>query len=177
MIKWLMKRQLAAFEREFDYDMSYGRQILDASPGALFRFSLIGPFTSYRDGVPLAALYAAKIAGTMQEDCGPCTQLMVTMALKDGVAADVVRGIVARDPAAMTPDAALGFRFAQASLAHEPAHELRDEVVKRWGKKALVSLAFGLASARIFPTLKYALGHGEACMKVRVAGSEIAVAK
>jgi hypothetical protein len=34
-----------------------------------------------------------------------------------------------------------------------------------------VSLAFGLTAARLYPTLKYALGHGRACTRVTVAGT------
>jgi hypothetical protein len=176
MLQWLMRRQLDAFERAFDYDMGYARDILAASPKALMRFGRITGFTQYREDAPVEAYYAAKIAGTMQEDCGSCTQLVVDMALKAGVSPAVLRTIVAGDAAAMPPDAALGFRFAQASLAHTlQANDLREEVVKRWGRKALVSLAFALAAARIFPTLKYALGHGQACMKVRVAEADVLV--
>jgi len=39
----------------------------------------------------------------------------------------------------------------------------------------LISLAFGLAAARVFPTLKYALGHGVACQRVVVAGTPVAI--
>jgi uncharacterized lipoprotein YbaY len=175
MLKWLLRRPLDRFEREFDYDMSYAREILDASPGAMLRFGMATGFTRHREGVPAAAYYAAKIAGTMQEDCGPCTQLIVDMALKDGVPEGVVRAVLTRDTAAMPDDAALGYRYALASLAHEPAHDLREEVVSRWGKKALVSLAFALTAARIFPTLKYALGHGETCVRVKLAGTVVPV--
>ena len=176
MLKWILRRQFAAFERKFGYDMTYAREILDASEPAAMKFGLISGFVSHREDAPLEAFYATRIAGTMQEDCGPCTQLMVNMALDAGVPADVVRRIVARDPAAMTPDAALGFRFAVATMAHDLAADaLRHEIVGRWGKKALVSLAFALTASRIFPTLKYALGHGHACMRVRVQDRELQV--
>ena len=56
-------------------------------------------------------------------------------------------------------------------LHHAPeADDLREEVVRLWGKRGLISLAFAMVSARIFPTLKYALGHGRACMRVTVGG-------
>ena len=47
---------------------------------------------------------------------------------------------------------------------------LRDEVVRRWGQKGLVALSMALTSARMYPTLKYAMGHGKACSKVVVGG-------
>jgi hypothetical protein len=65
-------------------------------------------------------------------------------------------------------------RYARAVLRREPeAITLRDEVAARWGQRGLVSLAFGLVSAKVFPTLKYALGYGRACSRLRVAGQPV----
>jgi hypothetical protein len=76
----------------------------------------------------------------------------------------------------MSETAALGFRFAEATLAHDPAGDaMRDEILRRWGSRALISLAFAMASARVFPTIKYALGHGQACARVVVGGQHVAV--
>ena len=41
----------------------------------------------------------------------------------------------------------------------------------------IVSLAFGITTARVFPTLKYALGYGRTCTQVRVAGTTTAVTR
>ncbi len=80
MIKWFAKRKMAAFEREFDYDMSYARDILEASSRGFFWFSLLPRIAGYREGAPREAWVAAQLAATLAEDCGPCTQLVVTMA-------------------------------------------------------------------------------------------------
>jgi hypothetical protein len=45
--------------------------------------------------------------------------------------------------------------------------------VKRWGRLALISLAFAITAARIYPTVKYALGHGKACMRIVVDGTPV----
>jgi uncharacterized lipoprotein YbaY len=118
-----------------------------------------------------------RLAAVLSEDCGPCTQLTITMAEREGVAAATLRAIVAGDLRAMPDDAVLAYRFAQASLAHDAADELRSEIVRRWGEQGLISLAFALAIARVFPTVKYALGHGQACSRVTVAGSPLPVLK
>jgi hypothetical protein len=66
---------------------------------------------------------------------------------------------------------ALAYRFARASRDRDPeADALRDEVVRRWGPRGLVSLAFAVTTTRMFPTLKSALGHARSCTRVRVAG-------
>ena len=45
--------------------------------------------------------------------------------------------------------------------------------MKRWGTRALVSVAFAITAARLYPTVKYALGHGEACTRVAVGGTPL----
>jgi len=174
MIGWLVKKKIAACERDFNYDMDYARDIYAASPRAFWRFSRFVGMSQYREDVPLEAWYAAKLVATLAEDCGPCTQLVVTMGERARVNSAALRAILAGDEGAMPADAALGFRFARAVLAHDIAEgdRLREEVVSRWGRKALVTLAFAIASSRVFPTLKYALGHGKACVRVRVAGAD-----
>jgi hypothetical protein len=83
-----------------------------------------------------------------------------------------LRAVLADDPDVMPPDVALAWRFTGATLAHDAAaDEYRAEIVHRWGRRALVSLAFAITAARLYPTVKYALGHGKACMRVAVAGT------
>jgi hypothetical protein len=82
--------------------------------------------------------------------------------------------VLADNPDAMPPDVALVWKFTRATLAHDPAaDEYREEIVKRWGRRALVSVAFAITTARIYPTVKYALGHGKACSRVVVAGTPV----
>jgi alkylhydroperoxidase family enzyme len=175
MLKWLIRRRLDAFQRKFGYDVDYARDILAADPTALLRFARLDGLTRYRRDVPLEAYYAAKLIGTVHEDCGPCTQLVVAMALHDGVAPRVLAHVLDGDDAALDDDVRIAARFTRATLAHAPAaDELRDAIVARWGPRALVSLAFAIAAARLYPTIKYALGHGKTCQRVLVAGEAIA---
>ncbi|HEU0031076.1 MAG TPA: hypothetical protein VFQ53_10625 [Kofleriaceae bacterium] len=156
--------------------MSYAREILAADPKAILAFAKVVKLGHYRRDIPLAAHRAASLVGTMTEDCGPCTQLGVTMALREGVPAQTIAAVIRNDEAAMPDEVRLAVRFARASLARTPeADALRDEIVKRWGKRALVSLAFGLAASRIYPTVKYALGHGKACQRIVVEGTPLVV--
>jgi uncharacterized lipoprotein YbaY len=178
MLKWLMKRRIDAFERDYGYDTSYLREMLAVDVKAIMALWKVVDLSRYREGVPREAWYAAGLAAVLSEDCGPCTQLTITMAEREGVAAATLRAIVAGDLRAIPDDAVLAYRFAQASLAHDAAaNELRSEIVRRWGEQGLISLAFALASVRVFPTVKYSLGHGQACSRVTVAGSPLPVLK
>jgi hypothetical protein len=173
MIRWLIERKLKKFEREFDYDATYAREIMDGGLGAILQFSKAAKLSEYRKGVPLEAWYAAKVATIFADDCGPCTQLVVKMAERAGVKAETLRAVLAGDPAKLGPDEALAYQFARA--VHERdlqrSDELRREIVKRWGQRGLVSLALMMTGTRIYPQVKYALGHGHACTLVRVAGA------
>jgi hypothetical protein len=175
MIKWLLHKGIEKFEREWNYDASYMRDIADASPRAAWLFSRVTALGRFRRDIPLDAWCAAGITAVRQEDCGPCTQLGVTMSERAGVRPEVLRAILSEDPDAMPPDVALVWKFTRATLAHDPAaDEYREAIVNRWGPRALVSIAFAITAARIYPTVKYALGHGQACMRVVVAGKPIA---
>ena len=164
MLKWLMRKGIAAFERKWDYDASYVHELIDADPRAAWKFSRAAAIGSYRKDVPLAAWTAAAITAVRHEDCGPCTQLGVSMAEKSGVDPKVLRAILAEDAAAMPDDVALAWRFTRATLDHDPvADEYRQEIVRRWGPRAVISLAFAMVASRIYPTVKYAMGHGKTC--------------
>lgn len=173
MLRWMARRRLAAFERAFDYDTGYMREMLDASWAGFMRFSAAAKMATLREDVPLDAWYAAKLSATMAEDCGPCTQLVVRLAEADGVSAAVLRGILEGDEHAMGHDAALAQRFARAVLAHHAeADALRGQIVARWGERAVVTLALAIAASRMFPTVKYAMGHGRSCRRIRIGDTE-----
>jgi hypothetical protein len=174
MIRWALRKTIGRFEREWNYDASYVRDLIDASPRAAWLFSRAAALGQFRRDVPLEPWFAAGITAVRREDCGPCTQLAVTMAERAGVSPAVLRALLADNPDAMPPDVALAWRFTRATLDHDgAADEYREAIVERWGRRALVSLAFAITAARIYPTVKYALGHGKACMRVVVGGSPV----
>jgi hypothetical protein len=177
MLKAILASQIDKVERLWGYDASYLRRVLAASPATFLRFGFV-PQLVDRRAAPAESLAAAGLAGTLAEDCGPCTQIGIDMATANGVSPEVLRAILAGDETAMGEAAALAWRFARASLARdmEAADPLRDEIVRQWGDKALVAVAMALTTARMYPTLKYALGYGKACTKVVVAGIATPVA-
>ena len=171
MLKWFLQRQVGAFERTWNYDARYMHEMVEADPRAMLTFGKVQGLTKYRKDVPLAAWCAAGIVAVMAEDCGPCTQLSIDMAEREDVDPEILRAVVARDYAAMPYEVALTARFTEATLRHAPqADDLREEVVRQFGQRGLISLAFAMVAARSFPTLKYALGHGHACQRVTVGG-------
>jgi alkylhydroperoxidase family enzyme len=176
MFRWFLRRSVSKFEREWQYDASYLREIVDVSPRAAWRFFNATRLGTYREGVPPAALMAAGITAVRSEDCGPCTQLATAMAERHGVPADVLRAVLSDRVEGMPEDVALAWRFTKAVLAHDPsADDYRAVIVERWGARAVVALAFAITTARMYPTVKYAMGHGKACMRVVVGGAPLAM--
>ena len=148
MIRWILRKGVGSFEREWSYDAGYMRDLIEASPRAAWLFSRATALGQFRRDVPIEAWCAAGITAVRHEDCGPCTQLGVTMAERAGVSPPVLRAVLADDPDAMPPDVALAWRFTRATLAHDAAaNDFRDAIVKRWGPRA-PSSAWPLPSPR-----------------------------
>ena len=174
MLRRTIQAQLGRMERKLGYDLGYVRYIVDSDVHAFLRLARIRGMTEYCRDVALEIRYAARIVGTLAEDCGPCTQLGVTKAEQDGVSPDVLRAILRGDDAALPSDVRLCVQFSRAVLARDPSADvLREAVLARWGRRGLVTIAFALTSARIFPTLKGALGYAASCARVEVAGSPV----
>ena len=146
------------------------------SPHAAWRFLSAARLGNYCRDVPIEALVAAGITAVRSEDCGPCTQLGTAMAERRGVRPEILRAILKDDVGAMPDDVALAWRFTKAVLAHDAAaDDYRAVILERWGPRAVVSLAFAITTARIYPTVKYAMGHGKACTRVVVAGTPVVI--
>ena len=173
MLKELLLNWIDRFERTWNYDASYMRHVARISPASFMKFGF-GTRAADVRAAPTEALFAAGLVGTISEDCGPCVQISVDMAQAYGVKPQVLRAILAGDEAGMGETAALAYRFAKASLARDldASDTYRDEIVARWGDKALVAISLTLVASRMYPTLKYALGYGKTCSKVVVAGQD-----
>lgn len=174
MIAWLLGRSITKIEREFDYDASYLREVLDVSPEALVRFGLAGSISRYRRDVPEDVYYAALITGALRADCGPCAQLVTRFAEREGVDADVLRAIVRGDLERVSEPVRLAASFANAVLSRSMEIDpLRERLEARYGARGVISLSFAILGSQLYPTLKYALGHGKTCAVVEVAGEKV----
>lgn len=175
MLSWIIRRQIDAFENQYAYDATYLRDLLDTSLGAMIKFHRATALGDYREGVPKEAWHAVRVLTARREDCGPCTQLVATMAERDGVSPDIVRGALRGRFDDLPDEVRLALSFSRAVLDRDSlADSLRSEVVARFGKRGLITIAFAMLSARLYPTLKYALGYGHTCSVVRVAGTAVA---
>ena len=176
MIRSILHGQIRKLERAYGYDATYLHEVLDVSVSATVKFMLFQVMASHRGGVPKEAWFAARMAATLSEDCGPCTQLGVDIALQSGVSPQSIAALLRGDLEAAGPDAALGFRYGAAVANNAPeAVALAEAVAERYGKRGLVSMSYGVATVRVYPALKRGLGHGAACTKIQVANDSIII--
>ena len=177
MLKSIARNRIRALSKHYGYDASYLEAMLDASPAAFFKFARLTAAANHRESVPMDAAFAAKIAGARAEDCGPCTQLVVDMALEAGMARDQIEAVLRRDFEAMSEDTALGFRFAEAIIARaRNEDEVRDAVRTAWGEKGVIDLTFSLQLGRMFPMVKAGLGFAKECRRVTVGDKAVDLA-
>jgi hypothetical protein len=178
MRSWIARRILRKFAKRYGYDVSYLEMMLNESPAAFFKFAPVMKATRHREVVPVEASYAAKIVGALAEDCGPCTQLVVDMALEAGMARDQIEAVLRREPRAMNDATTLGFRFADAIVRRSgDDDEFRDAVRAQWGEKGVIDLTLALQMGRIFPMVKAGLGYAKECRRVTVDGHNVDVVK
>src|SRR5262249_60693866 len=74
MLRWFLQRQVAAFERTWNYDASYMHEVIDVDPRAMLAFGKLQAISGYRKGLPPAAYFAAGIVGGMAQGLVPCTR-------------------------------------------------------------------------------------------------------
>jgi hypothetical protein len=177
MIKFLLKLATQSFADRYSYDAAYMQYVTKTSASAGLRLAIALPlFAQYRG--PRAAQevrWGAQLAATLDGDCGPCAQLVASMALEAGMPADKL-ALCLQGQAGGAGDLGLGFRFARAAIADGPElEELRQEIALRFGETAVVAVSFAAASGRIYPVLKRGLGFAKTCSQVSVGDEMIRV--
>jgi AhpD family alkylhydroperoxidase len=178
MNRWLLTKLLAWGKTQIgDVNMDYAYHLRDVAPSWLWRFSMIKVVEGGRKFTPPPAYHAAGMAAAMVEDCGPCVQIHVNLALKDKVSGDVLRALAARQFDKVPADVALAFRYGEAIAQGVMADEMRDQIRAKWGEQGLIELAFAIATARFYPGLKRGLGFAHTCERVVVEDRVTATAK
>jgi hypothetical protein len=178
MRRWIARRLLRAMSRRHGYDTSYLDMMLSVSPSAFFKFAAVVKAANHREVVPLDASFAARLVGVLAEDCGPCIQLCVDMALEAGVPKQQIEAVLCRDTSAMNPATRLGFSFADAVARRSADDEtFRDAIRAQWGQKGVIDLTLALQMGRMFPMVKAGLGYALQCRRVTVDGQPIDVVK
>ncbi len=160
--------QLESFGAAYQYDVGYMKTMLDGSPGAFQAFVAGQAMSAYRKALPLDAHYVARIATMQGEDCGPCTQLNLRMAVEEGVDREMLRALLDAPSGLPEPlrDVADHCRAVVEGGLDDPERAAR----LRWnyGEEGFAELAVCIAGSRIYPTAKRALLEAGTCERLTV---------
>ena len=169
MLRWILRRRLDAEEKKLGESVEYLRHIVEVSPIAFLRFASIVPFANCRQVLPKDVWYTAQLATLQHEDCGPCLQITVNLALADGVDGQLIRAVLDGDRDKITHEIADVADFAR-SIARKDVDvdALRNKLQSRYGDRGMIELSYAIAAGRIPPTVKRVLGYAKSCQEVTV---------
>jgi AhpD family alkylhydroperoxidase len=169
MNRWLLTKLLKWGEKQVGgVSMDYAYYLRDVAPSRLWRFTMIKVVEGNRKYTPADVYHAAGMAAAMVEDCGPCVQIHVNLALNERVDADVLRALAARKLDKVPAHVALAFNYGDAVGRGEACDDMREAIRTLWGEQGLIELAFTIAAARFYPGLKRGLGFAHTCERVVV---------
>jgi alkylhydroperoxidase family enzyme len=168
MLTYLIRWQIRGLERRLGEPLDYLRHMLTASLGAFRAFVRAARVAAYRKHLPVAPCHVARIVAVRHEDCGPCVQTAVNLAKADGVPADVLRAVLDRRVNDLPEPLRDVYRFAEAVVEVSGEEEpYRARLRQVFGEAALCELALAIATCRLFPTVKRALGYATSCSLVQ----------
>jgi alkylhydroperoxidase family enzyme len=138
--------------------------MLRTSLRASLKFAKFLAVDEYRRVLPPAPCYVARIVAVRDEDCGTCVQIAVNQAKKAGVPAELLQAVLEGNIDYLPEELREAYRFAEAVVTrngHED--ELRERIRQRYGDEGLIEMALAIASCRVFPVTKRALGFAVSC--------------
>lgn len=151
------------FEVHYDYDCNYMRTMRSSSTEGFKKFVEFMPMSQYSKALDINTLWVSKIAAMLTEDCGACVQLNIKMAIEAGVDKELVKTIVT-SPDNLEKNLKLVYAYSKSVALSSPDHNgLFLEIKKVYSQEQITELALAIASAKIYPTLKRALGDFKSC--------------
>src|SRR6516164_4225158 len=160
MLRRLILARIATAEKEWGVPLEYCRFIVRVSLRAFFKFAKFLAVDEYRRVLPPGPCYVARIVALRHEDCGTCVQIAVNQAKKAGVPPELLRAVLDGKLDALPEEVREGNDFAEAVLrANGDDDGWRERIRLRYGDEGLIEMALAIATCRVFPTIKRALGY------------------
>lgn len=151
------------FGRQYHYDVGYIEALLDHSPTAFMKLQNCLPLLSHREKLSPEEFWVAKLATTQVEDCGECLQLNVRMAVEAAVPKEMVEAVL-RGGEALPGNLRDVYRYVTSIAANDSvSDDVMSRIEARYDRGARLELGLCIASAKLFPTLKRAIGHAKSC--------------
>ena len=168
MLGFGVRSKIRSTEKRLGVSMDYLRHMYQHAPNSFWKFEKLMPAAQHRDKLPAAPYHVARLVATRHEDCGPCVQVCVNLAKEDGVEPAILQAALAGKVEDLPESLQDVYRFAESVVTADGEDvPYRERLRKVFGEEGLVELALAIATCRVFPTLKRALGHAQSCSVVR----------
>lgn len=154
--------QINGFEKHYQYDTTYMREMLAASVAMYDKFNNIMPLVSHRELLDVDTYMVAKLATMAFEDCGECLQLNIKMAQEQEVSENIIHGAI-NGGKGLSAELKDIHDFALMISNNTRDERLVKLVESRLNKGQLLELGIAVATTKIFPVLKRALGYAKSC--------------
>jgi AhpD family alkylhydroperoxidase len=166
---WMLDPMVEASERRLGVKMGYVHEMARLNWPAFVRVGRIAALTmAARPQFDVRLAHMASLAAAQADDCGECVQIHLNLAAKDNVKTETLQAALDDRPQAMEPKLALAWRFGRAVAVNDPAMEdIRRKIEGLIGRGGMMDIAYAIAMARFYPTLKRALGYAVACSVIR----------
>ena len=169
MLRFFIRWRIRKHEKSLGASLDYLRHILRVSLKAFFKFSKLFSIASYRRSLPGAPCHVARLVSVLEEDCGSCVQIAVNLAKKDGVPSEVIQAVLNGRPDSLPESLADVYRFTEAVVRGDGDEgPYRERLRSVFGEEGLIELAMAIATAKVFPITKRALGFATSCSRVSV---------
>ena len=156
--------ELKEIGQAYNYDTGYLQKLLKDAPEAYGVLYDARGISSHRKSLPLEAHYVARVATMRVEDCGPCTELNLRMAIEEGVDRKLLETVLHR-PEELPQQLRDIYEHAQASVTGEDlSYERADRIKKAYGSEGFAELAVVITGCQMYPNLKRALLSHEKCV-------------
>ena len=151
------------FEMHYDYDCSYMRELLETSLAGFEKFNHFLALSSHQEKLTNNEYWIAKLAAMQVEDCGECLQLNVKMALESGVDKSLLNAILNENINNIDLDKDI-YDYSRCVAENGiVTDDLMQRMSEKYSKGALLEFGLCIATAKVFPTIKRALGYTKSC--------------
>ena len=169
MLRRLILARIAAAEKDLGVPLDYCRYMLRVSLRASFKFAKFLAVDEYHRVLPAGPCYVARIVAVRDEDCGTCLQIAVNQARKAGVPAEQLQAVLDGRLDELPEDLREAYQFAEAVVLRNGEEDAwRERIRLRHGDEGLIEMALAIASCRVFPITKRALGYAVSCSQVAI---------
>jgi len=161
-------KQIREFAAHYGYDGTFMRELLEHLPAGLTKFNNFLPLSALIEKLSPEDYWVAKLATMQVEDCGECLQLNVRMAFEAGVSKALVRAAIqgGNELPENLKDVCL---YAKSVANHELVdNDLMNRIEARYDKGSLLEFGICIATAKVFPTIKRAVGYTKACSLIEI---------